>query len=419
MNIYSLSFKNIFENKWRTLTLGSFIFVVSFLLVFFLSFTSTIKSNMEEAISYVLTGDLQIREASTKEEDMFTMKGDWGDLAYLKREQTDKVEQALRGDEQIVESTRLVRHAALLSKDELMEPSLIVGMEPKTSAYKKYVSLLEGRYLSNDRKGEVVLPKQQATKLGVKVGDKINAIAQTKDGQPVQVPLEVVGIGEIELFATFAFAPTYVDLATAQELIGFQAGEATDLVVYLKDRQNAEQELTALTDKLAASGLSASDVKLSTWKDMGGFVLSTVNIEIMMFYACIAILLVIIAILITNIVLMMGLERRQEVGTLRAIGFNRSRIVQIFLGEILLITAIFFAIGAACGLLVNYIFSQVGLPIFSPLSNITGKMLYLNFDVAQVVPALLVVFGIALLSALYPSLKSASLSPVEALKEVS
>jgi putative ABC transport system permease protein len=418
MKILSISLKNVAQNPWRTLTLGSFIFVATTLLVLSSAFILTIRANAEETIISTLTGAIQVRPGSSEETDMFSLKGNWGEIAYLDEERAAEVERVLKAEEDTATYTKLVRHNTLLSLGSRKESVMVIGLEPGTEAYEKFVKLESGTHLKPNDGGQAILTPEQAENLKVAVGDKIVATSLNRDKMPVQVELTVAGIGQIELMELFSFAPVYVDLKSAQTLLGLSEQEATDIVVYLPNRGEAEAQASALAARFRKADLTESDVKLSTWKDMGGFVLSSVSIYIVMFYAGIGVLLAVIGLLIINLVSMIGMERRPEIGMLRAIGFSRSHIVVIFMGEVLLIALLFFVLGAGVGLGLGYTFSQVGLSVFEPLSYVTGKLVYLQFTFSHILPAALVIFGISFLSALFPSLTSASQNPVEILKEV-
>ena len=70
MRVFKLSFKNLFINWQRSFTLGSFIFLGSMLLVVLGCLSSTVTSNMQDAIRNSTSGDIQIRATGSNEEDI-------------------------------------------------------------------------------------------------------------------------------------------------------------------------------------------------------------------------------------------------------------------------------------------------------------------------------------------------------------
>ncbi|ACL75228.1 ABC transporter permease [Ruminiclostridium cellulolyticum] len=417
MRFLSVSWKNIHVSWRRSLTLGSFIFIATFILLFANSFIATMESNMQGALVNALTGDVQVRSANTDEEDMFSFKGSWGKISYLNQQEVSNVKTVLDSKLKPEDYGLHIRHNVFLQSEKEKLGSMIIGIDNKLQSYKDPVKLVKGKYISNTG-SEIILAKDQADKLKVNVGDKLDAFAKTKDGQPTKITFTVVGISNIEILSGFSYYPAYTDLKSAQELLGLKDGEATDIIMYAKNRDNAKSMKNELKDTLDKTDIGSEKYKLSTWEKMGGYLMSTINIYIVIFYVFIAILMFIIIILIVNLVFMMGLERRQDIGTLRAVGYSKSKIVALFVTEILTITGIAFAIGAALAISLILVFSNVGLTVPSPWDLTIGKQLFLKFNIGQVLGIFGMLLGISFLSSYYPAYRSACLRPSEALREI-
>ncbi len=129
------------------------------------------------------------------------------------------------------------------------------------------------------------------------------------------------------------------------------------------------------------------------------------------------VLFVIIMVGITNTFRMIMYERVQEIGTMRALGMQRTRVLGIFLLEALFLSLA----GVIGGLLIAgiamLILIQIDLgrdsPIFILLKNgyFTFKLLPL-----QIVLNTGIVAGLTVLAAFFPSRKAALLPPVDALR---
>ncbi|WP_438432118.1 ABC transporter permease [Gorillibacterium sp. sgz500922] len=419
MKIFLISIKNIFVNRWRSIILGLFIFFISFLMVFFQSFVSTMKTNMEDQIINSLTGELQIRSAQSQEGDMATINKNWGEIDYLNGKQTVALDHYLDSQTKRLTYVKRVRENAMLLYDKWKLPAMIIGLDTTATHYQQSYKLIEGKFLTPNQAHQMMLTETQAEQLKVKVGDTVGISAQNKDGKPVQLDLKVVGIGNLDLnSATAQFDYAYVDLKSAQELMGFQAGEVTDYILYTKDRATIAETQESILSDLNSAGLSPDEVKLSTWKTMGGTILGGVDLYVMTFYSFLVVLMLISCLLIINLVNMMSLERYQDIGTLRAIGFSRFRIVQIFMGEIMLIVTFFTLIGTGAGSLLVLFFSKQGLNTGPVLGKLLGDHFYMKVNAGQIIPQFLIILFFALISSLYPTLKAASLKPVETLKEI-
>jgi putative ABC transport system permease protein len=123
---------------------------------------------------------------------------------------------------------------------------------------------------------------------------------------------------------------------------------------------------------------------------------------------------------VINTMVMSISERTREIGTLRAIGAQKSQVIRLFLSESLLIGLI----GAIGGVFIGIIISAI-LPYFSSsVANNFGGLGLLQGRLATTVTASNIVLcmglGIAVgvLAGIYPALRASRMNPVEALRHV-
>lgn len=233
MRLFLLPLKNAYIGWRRSLTLGTFIFIVSILLVIFNMFIMTVKSNMQSAIINALTGDIQLRSAGTEEKDMFSTSGNWGKASVLDKEQVNTIKNTVNRFDKSIAIYDRIRYNAFFESDKAKDAFMFIGMDPKNDQYKKAFKLEEGRYLDQGNLNEIVLSKTQAKALDVKPGDAIKAYSKTINGDMVSKTLKVVGVGDFELLSSFSFSVAYVHVESARELAGLRSGEATDVITYL------------------------------------------------------------------------------------------------------------------------------------------------------------------------------------------
>lgn len=102
-------------------------------------------------------------------------------------------------------------------------------------------------------------------------------------------------------------------------------------------------------------------------------------------------------------------ERRQEIGVMRAIGFQRNMILNTFLLETSFVALLGITMGVVLGLLLSYrLFDWGG---FSEISEFVVPW-------GEVLLVLLIAFTVTIASTLPPSRKAARLAPAEALRRV-
>jgi putative ABC transport system permease protein len=121
-----------------------------------------------------------------------------------------------------------------------------------------------------------------------------------------------------------------------------------------------------------------------------------------------AVSLLVAAVSILNVMLMSAIERREEIGVLRAVGYHRLDVLRLMLTEAVLLGFI----GAVGGVLVS-----VGLGMVINELLLGDPMAFTEGALNNI--ALGVVFGVgaALLSGLYPAWKASNARPVDALRD--
>jgi putative ABC transport system permease protein len=133
-----------------------------------------------------------------------------------------------------------------------------------------------------------------------------------------------------------------------------------------------------------------------------------------------AVLAIIAAAGVLNTALMSVFERTREIGTIRAVGSRRSRVVALFLLE-----GLFLGVGGAVGGgllgagLVQY-FSLHGIPAFSEAQRYSygGDHLYTTLAWGDLVSVPVMMVVVSVLASLVPAVMAARMRPADALRHV-
>lgn len=413
MSVLFLPVRNIRANPGRSAALGVFIAISGMLLVLAHAFLGTITTNMERSLVDALTGDLQARAGSSQEEDMFSLRREWDKLPPLTAEQAARAEGAFTKAAPDVTLARRVRRTVLLANGGLQDFGMLIGLDPAGREYQQSLTVLQGRGLDPSRPGEILLSQSQAENLQVKVGDKITVMVPGAGGAAGQLTATVAGIGEISLLSMFDTFYNYIDLGSAQQLLGYGDGQVTDVIAFLPANQDAA---TAAASVQEGAGAPA-EIRITTREGMGGFILGGIALWNGIFYGFVAVLALIVGLLIMNLITMVGVERRREIGTLRAIGYSRRTIVGLFLGEIALTGAAFGAVGVLAGTTVALMLSGTTLHPSPPLDFVMGKSFILQVNPADALLPFGMIVLFTCLAALWPAHRAASLRPVELMAE--
>jgi putative ABC transport system permease protein len=258
-----------------------------------------------------------------------------------------------------------------------------------------------------------------AEKAGLKIGDRlplktVSAQFSDKMWSPV-----ITGIFRFD-YLKYDEDVIVLDFARLQRLLVL--GEGTQQLFIHAENPSQSRAVAGRLKALLASLPPASPGEENTvrdWRD--NYMVIYMRQSAMMFAVIYLVFLIVASFLIINTVVMIIHERIKEIGMMGSLGMTRAEIVRVFFFEAVFLSVFGSLAGCVLGGLVTFGFSffPLDLALFTgggmkefPMS---GTMT-LAFD-----PAILLqgfVFGVLITSicTLFPSLKSAFVEPVEALR---
>lgn len=447
MKLMGLSFKNATVKWWRTLTLGFFIFSVSFVMVISSSFVTAVKRKVENVVINGITGHIQIRSEGSMEGDMAVQYSQgWDALEPMGSSAIKGIMQVLDAGFPEISPALLVRQNAFINMEGKREETMLIGIEPGFDSYTEAFMLTQGRYLDPSRSDEILLTEEQAAAFKVGVGDTVTVSSKNVYGLNSSVDLKVAGIGNFVMLSLFSYKAGYASGAAVRNLMDMEEGEATDVILFLPDKEKwaaYAQKLSAelksngikyvftSDEKLKSEDLKITDltfededdkengVKISSFDEMGKTFKGVSDTMFAMLNILILFLLVIVSILIINLVYMTGLERYREIGTLRAIGFSRLQVIRIFMAEVLSVAVLsgFLGILAGIGTILLLGFTGISSPA-AFLDFIMGRTLNLEIDFKSIAYNMAVITGFSFAASFYPAYKACSIDPSQALRTV-
>lgn len=261
-----------------------------------------------------------------------------------------------------------------------------MGVEPDQLAAVP-MEIIEGELLGSDP-GSIMIGDRAARTLRASIGSTITFHDQ---------PMTVTGI--YHAGNLWQDGGAYAPLATVQALSG-RSGTIT--AVFIKVAAGFEPEAVARSieedmDQLAAI-VDQSDYGEV---DQGIKMIDAANLAISLLAVGIG------AIGVMNTMVMSVVERTREIGILRAIGWRGRRILQMVIGESILLCLLASAIGALLGVLLSRAVMQI---------EEIGAFLEPQYTPEIFLRALLVGVTVGLAGAIYPAMRAVRLTPMEALR---
>jgi putative ABC transport system permease protein len=262
-----------------------------------------------------------------------------------------------------------------------------LGIDPKDLAYFQ-VPLVAGRDLASGATNEILLGQEAASQLGKKVGDTVELKDRT---------FTVVGI--YRTGDAWQDGGGMLPLATVQE---YERKSGLMTLIYVKAKPGVNlDELTASIEKDHPEMATLRTVSDYADVDQGLQLMDAANLAISFLAVFIG------GIGVMNTMVMSVMERTREFGILRAVGWRTRRVLQMVLGESILLCLI----GALIGSILAVIFTRLML-----IFPVVRSFLEPQYTPEVFIRGLVVGVAVALLGALYPAIRAVRLSPIQAIR---
>jgi putative ABC transport system permease protein len=273
-------------------------------------------------------------------------------------------------------------------EDKNLVSVLVNGWEPGSLLFNG-LRVLSGRALQPGDDKAVMLGRVLAMTLGKKAGDPIQIAGEHS---------QVVGIFESDSW--FENGGLLMPLATLQKMMG-REGQVTGFLIRAKSSDaNSIAELRRRIES-TIPGVAATAARDHVQSD------TQIRLSRAMAWTTAAVALFLGSVGMLNTMLMSIFERTREIGILRAVGWRRSRVLALIMGEALVI--------ALLGTVVGTLLAVVGLRALTLAPTARG-FISPNLPPEVLGIALAMGVGLSLLGGIYPAARAASLEPTEALR---
>ena len=289
----------------------------------------------------------------------------------------------------------MVSAAGLAVRGEASKAIALVGVD--LDRYDRIVSL-RSKVVDGQARlgpGEGIIGRELAADLGVRVGDRVGIVTGGVSDSLRVTALVDLGVRELNRRTVI------VPLRTAQSLVGLPGG-ATSLDLTLVDIWAAR---TLATD-LAARW----PYKAESWQQANAQLVAALNAQSVSTGLIRGVVMIVVVLGIASVLVVSVVQKRREIGILRAMGATQGQVLRIFLLQGAIVGALGSALGVLLAVLLIWAFTHFvrgsdGLPLF----DIT-----LAPGLALRVAAVATICGV--LAAVAPARRAAKLDPAQAIR---
>ena len=328
----------------------------------------------------------------------------------------------LRGLEatpRVVAATPIVYIQALLSSSRGVSGVSIRGIDPDSvTRVVTFGRILEGRGIEGfkeyDGKGPmpIIIGKELASALAVSAGDTIRIVLPSGNLTPMgMIPkirsVKVLGVQSIGMY-DYDMSLAFVPIRAAQKLLGIE-GKIHGFEVKVSDIYAADRIARAVRLTLGYP------FWVMDWQQMSRNLFAALKLEKFAMFVVLTLIVLVAAFNIVSTLIMLVMEKKQDIAILKALGATDGQILRIFMLNGFMIGLMGTAIGTfgglgLCHLLKKYKFIKIPKEVY--YTDTIPILLYTSDLVIIALSAIVICF----LATIYPARQAAKLNPSESLR---
>ena len=403
--LLKLAWRNLWRNRTRTYLSALVIAIGLVAMIFMDTMMVGMNTNMVKNATDSLMGHAQMHALGFRDEQDVKLTINDLDQALLQLEKHPDLK---------ARSLRIVTQS-MLSSSGGGEPVFSLGVDPEEEQLlsKFDEAIIEGEYLDSVSGQKLILGWKLAEKLELGLGDRlVLTAADAESGEMVQELFRLSGIfktGEEKMDASMVL----VARKTLQSMLKLEGRIHQIALRYSKLTQDGtpvntlkKPDDSSKNELLLWTELMPSLYMISQMTDLSMAIMGTI-------------LFLIIALGITNTLLMGLYERMFEFGVIKSIGTTPWQAARIMFFEAVCLGFVSIIVGLLLALFVTALFANYGIDYIGiEFSGVTfQEKIYPSYKWSRLVLYPFMSLGFTLLASLYPAFKLWKMLPVEALRK--
>ena len=408
MNILTLikiSWRNVWRNKLRSIVvIVSVVFgILGGIIMIAMSYGLN-EERMNNAVETYLS-HIQIHNESFSED--YNIKHTIDNL--------EAIENAINNDSRVVSYSKRIIINGMMSNSNGSYGIQVKGVDPaeEIKVTNTYEKLIEGEYFKSKRDNTILVGKKLADRLNLKIKSKVVITFQDANYDLTSLLYRVEGIfrsGNSRYDEANVFVK---NISISNNLSGFSGyHEIPILLTDINLRNEVKSDLIPYS----------SDNIIEAWDDISKDLAYANEMLAAVLYIFMMIILSGLSFGIVNTMLMAILERKKEIGMLMSIGMSRYKIFLMICFETIFLSVVALPFGLIFSYLIVEYYAVVGIDLSiveAGLENFgVGTRLYFKVPDEQYFIVSIMVFIIAVISSIFPSMRALKINPVEATKTI-
>ena len=414
MNLFTVAWRNLGRNRKRTLLSLSAIAVAAMTITFLFSLLGGMDADLASNLINHFNGEVRVRHESYGEYERFNP-------LHLRVTDAEEVVEALRGTGGVMAVSPRISFPGAVFQEESTFGLQGRGMDFSLEReYQDLERILVLGALPDQAEGEgkrvpVAVGNGVAERLGLEIGESFTLLATTMSRGSNAMTFQVSGILDFPV-SGLNNGTFLLPLSAAQRLLRMD-GAVTEVLVKSAEGYTPEETAGAVSRSLARFE-QREELSVQPWTEIQS-TYSFMQIA-RVSYSFIALFFFILgSTVIINTIMMTVFERKQEIGTLAALGMDSRQITRLFFYEAAIMSFLGSFLGVVVGSLIVLPLSQIGLDFSQAMEGVSmevSEVLYPIWRLSTTVAVLLVSTVIACIASYFPVRGVSRIEPVEALR---
>jgi len=406
--MFSLSWKNIWRNKTRSLII---VFAIVFGIIGGVGIIAFMNGMFNQRLEMAIgneVSNIQIHNIhfQSNKEITDTISG------------ISRITAVLDTDRKIKAYCTRLKVVAMVNSANNGEGVMLnaINAEQEKQVTNIYKYIRSGSYFADNKKNEIIKGEKLVHKLKIKLHSKVVVTMQSVSGEITSAAFKVAGIYKTNN-STFDGRNVFVRKSELAEIIGTGSQTSHEIAIAVfKDNESAGIS-ESLKNKIKDDKLS-----IEVWYDIMpelGLITGAMNY---MLYIFMLIIFLALSFGIINTMLMAVLERVREIGMLMAIGMNKTKIFTMIMLE----TILLMLTGSVTGLIFAYaivnIAGKYGIDLSNFASGLSGfgfsSIVYPVLEFGAYIKIIIMVVIAGIISSIIPARRALKLNPSEAIRKV-